>query len=199
MRIETHILSAPGPKAPSAQSLVWIRYLEEPLGERGGLPRGDGTPRGVALTIKQVLAAFLEQTADVERDEELGSKRIAIQVTGQRKGTLQNRDQQEATGGGFSMPTLDLVESTETVSSPTWFRQEKILLKEQSSQDDLKHVHLLMFTGSRLVPGRKTQSNLANTRKPVSFSIQLLFTAQASAISPFLSGGRDWRELFFAS
>lgn len=69
--------------------------------------------RGVSLTIEQMLAAFLEQTADVKWDEELGSKRIAIQVTGQRKGTLQNRDQQKATGGGFSMPTLYLVESTE--------------------------------------------------------------------------------------
>lgn len=60
-----------------------------------------------------MLAALLKQTADVEWDEELGSKRIAVQVTGQCKGTLQNWDQQKATGGGFSMPTLDLVESTE--------------------------------------------------------------------------------------
>lgn len=116
MRIKTQILLAPRPKAPSTQSLMWIRYTEVPLGERGGLTRGDRMPGGVSLTIKQVLAAVLEQTADVERDEELGSKRIAIQVTGQRKGTLQNRDQQKATGGGFPMPTLDLVESTETNS-----------------------------------------------------------------------------------
>lgn len=51
------------------------------------------SPEGVSLTIKQVLTALLEQAAGVEWDEELGSKWIAIQVTGQRKGTLQNRDQ----------------------------------------------------------------------------------------------------------
>lgn len=84
----------------------------------------------MSLTIKQVLTALLEQAAGVEWDEELGSKRIAIQVTGQCKGTLQNGDQQKAAGSGFAMPTLDLEGSTETVSSPTEFGQEKILPEE---------------------------------------------------------------------
>lgn len=66
-----------------------------------------------------MLAALLEQAADVEWDEELSSKWITIQVTGQRKGTLQNGDQQKAAGSSFSMPALDLVGSTETVSSPS--------------------------------------------------------------------------------
>lgn len=48
--------------------------------------------RGAALTIEQVLAALLEQAAEVERDEELGSQGVAVQVTGQCKRTLQNRD-----------------------------------------------------------------------------------------------------------
>lgn len=48
--------------------------------------------RGAALTIEQVLAALLEQAAEVERDEELGPQGVAVQVTGQCKRTLQNRD-----------------------------------------------------------------------------------------------------------
>lgn len=69
--------------------------------------------KGVStLTVKQVLAAFLEQAADVERDEQLGSKGVAVQVTGQCKRTLQNWDQEEAAGGGLPMPALDLVGST---------------------------------------------------------------------------------------
>lgn len=94
---------------------MWIRYLERcPWGRESYSLCRQNLQRGVSLTVKQVLTALLQQAADVERDEELGSKWISIQVTGQRKGTLQNRDQQKATGGGFSMPTLDLVESTET-------------------------------------------------------------------------------------
>lgn len=105
----------------SKGSLCAAAYVGQiPRGVLGGKRRSgsqrQNPQRGVSLTIKQVFTAFLEQTADVERDEELGSKRVAIQVTGQRKGTLQNRDQQKATGGGFSMPTLDLVESTKTNS-----------------------------------------------------------------------------------
>ena len=69
--------------------------------------------RRVSLTVKQVLAALLEQAADVEWDEQLGPERVAVQVTGQSKGPLQNRHQQKATGGGLAVPTLDLVGSTE--------------------------------------------------------------------------------------
>lgn len=83
----------------------------------------------MSLTVKQVLAALLEQAADVERDEELGPERVAIQVTGQRKGTLQNRHQQKATGRGLAMPTLDLVGSTETHSVTSKF----ILTREVTS------------------------------------------------------------------
>lgn len=43
--------------------------------------------------VEQVLAAVLEQAAEVEWDEELGPQRVAIQVTGQCKRTLQNRDE----------------------------------------------------------------------------------------------------------
>lgn len=64
------------------------------LGGKSGFSSWRQNPqRGVSLTVKQVLTALLEQTADVEWDEELGSERIAIQVTGQSKGTFQNRDQ----------------------------------------------------------------------------------------------------------
>lgn len=121
-------------------------------------------PRRVSLTIKQVLTALLEQAAGVEWNEELCSKRIAIQVTGQRKGTLQNRDQQKAAGSGFAMPTLDLVESTETESSPSEFRQEKILPRERGChRGGIRidwRVHLFMFTGSKLVLVRKQHSLL---------------------------------------
>lgn len=48
--------------------------------------------KGVALTVKQVLAAVLEQAAEVEWDEELSPQRVAIEVTGQCKRTLQNWD-----------------------------------------------------------------------------------------------------------
>ena len=72
--------------------------------------------RGVPLTVKQVLAALLEQAADVEWDEQLGPERVAVQVTGQSKGPLQNRHQQKATRGSLAMPTLDLVGSAETQS-----------------------------------------------------------------------------------
>lgn len=87
---------------------------------------------GAALTIEQVLAALLEQAAEVERDEELGPQGITIQVTGQSKRTLQNWDQQEATGGSFSMPTLDLKESTKQHHLWVFFRPEKIPLTPQS-------------------------------------------------------------------
>lgn len=48
--------------------------------------------KGVVLTVEQVLTAVLEQAAEVEWDEELGPQRIAVQVTGQCKRTLQNWD-----------------------------------------------------------------------------------------------------------
>lgn len=48
--------------------------------------------KGVALTVEQVLAAVLEQAAEVEWDEELSPQRVAIEVTGQCKRTLQNWD-----------------------------------------------------------------------------------------------------------
>lgn len=76
---------------------------------------------GACLTVKQVLTALLEQTADVERDEELGPEWVAIQITGQCKGTLQHRHQQKATGGGLAVPTLDLAENTETHSVTSKF------------------------------------------------------------------------------
>lgn len=83
------------------------------------------------------------------------------------------------------MPTLDLVESTETVSSlfvqtgettaqgvkPLgWHRAHWLA---GSYTGDVIHIgwhaHLLMFAGSKPVPGRKIQSNLpTNTRKTVS-------------------------------
>lgn len=55
-----------------------------------------------------MLTALLEQAAHVEWDEELSSKGVPIEVTGQSKGALQDWDQQETTGGGFAMPTLNL-------------------------------------------------------------------------------------------
>lgn len=119
--------------------MYWPRGVA--LGE-GGLTHGYRTTKGSVLTIKQVLTALLEQAAGVEWNEELCSKRIAIQVTGQRKGTLQNRDQQKAAGSGFAMPTLDLVESTETESSPSEFRQEKILPRERG-----RHCGGILLTG----------------------------------------------------
>lgn len=139
---------------------VLIRDPQRCPTRRGSHSWGRDNQKGVSLTIEQVLAAFFEQAADVEWDEELGAKRIAIQVTGQCKGTLQNGDQQKATGSGFSVPTLDLVESKETMSSPSSFRQEKILPKDLShwrgGMPTDWHVHLLMFTGSKLVLGRKS-------------------------------------------
>ena len=86
------------------------------MGQGAGSVQVTALGRRVSLTVKQVLAALLEQAADVEWDEQLGSERVAVQVTGQSKGPLQNRHQQKATGGGLAMPTLDLVGSTETQS-----------------------------------------------------------------------------------
>uniref|UniRef100_A0A2D4IWK8 Uncharacterized protein n=1 Tax=Micrurus lemniscatus lemniscatus TaxID=129467 RepID=A0A2D4IWK8_MICLE len=54
-----------------------------------------------------MLTALFQQTAGAERDEKLGSKGVSVQVTGQRKRSLQDGDQQEPTGSGFAMPTLD--------------------------------------------------------------------------------------------
>ena len=81
-----------------------------------GSVQGTALGSGVSLTVKEVLAALLEQAANVEWDEQLGPERVAVQVTGQSKGPLQNRHQQKATGGGLAVPTLDLVGSTETQS-----------------------------------------------------------------------------------
>ena len=83
------------------------------MGRGAGSVQVTALGRRVSLTVKQVLAALLEQAADVEWDEQLGPERVAVQVTGQSKGPLQNRHQQKATGGGLAVPTLDLVGSTE--------------------------------------------------------------------------------------
>lgn len=58
-------------------------------------------------TFKKVVAAVLQQTVDVQRDEELGSQWISIQVRGQRKRNLQHRDQQEAAGCCLPVPPLN--------------------------------------------------------------------------------------------
>ena len=86
------------------------------MGRGAGSVQVTALGRRVSLTVKQVLAALLEQAADVEWDEQLGPERVAVQVTGQSKGPLQNRHQQKATGGGLAVPTLDLVGSTEARS-----------------------------------------------------------------------------------
>lgn len=67
-----------------------------------------GVKESAFLTIKQMLTALLQQAAHVEWDEQLGSKGVPIQVTGQSKGALQDRDQQEPTGRGFAVPALNL-------------------------------------------------------------------------------------------
>lgn len=61
-------------------------------------------------TFKQVVVAVLQQTVDVQRDEKLGSEGVSVQVGRQCKRHLQNRDQQEAAGGCFSVPSLNLAE-----------------------------------------------------------------------------------------
>lgn len=60
-------------------------------------------------TFKQVVAAVLQQTVDVERDEELSPERVTVQVRGESEGNLQHRDQQEAAGGRLPVPALDLM------------------------------------------------------------------------------------------
>lgn len=45
---------------------------------------------------------------DVERDEELSSEWVTVQVGGESEGNLQNWDQQEAAGGRLPVPALDL-------------------------------------------------------------------------------------------
>lgn len=178
---------------------------ETPRGVLGGKRRSHSwrrdPQRGVSLTVKQVLAAFLEQTADVEWDEELRSKRVTIQVTGQRKGTLQNRDQQKATGGGFSMPTLDLEESTKTNTVIPSFARRREKCRSRSEQPRWRHAHglacsLPRWAGSWPMRFRQEHapSNLLSNARKCELSTQFLFTAQASAISVFLLGGRDWRE-----
>lgn len=64
----------------------------------------------VQLTFKQVIAAVLQQAVDVQRDEELGPQGVSVQIRRQGEGDLQNRNQQEAAGGGFPVPALDLRE-----------------------------------------------------------------------------------------
>ena len=63
------------------------------MGRGAGSVQVTALGRRVSLTVKQVLAALLEQAADVEWDEQLGPERVAVQVTGQSKGPLQNRHQ----------------------------------------------------------------------------------------------------------
>lgn len=71
------------------------------------------------LTIKQMLTALLQQAADVEWDEELSSKGVPVQVTGQSKGALQDWDQQEPTGRGFPVPALNLRRNSNNESQHT--------------------------------------------------------------------------------
>lgn len=89
-----------GPRGSSAAQAARATWCEL-LGHVGAaqptkahVPLLDSRPG--ALTVKQVLAAILEQAGDAERDEELGAQRVPVQVAGQRKGALQHRDQQEA-------------------------------------------------------------------------------------------------------
>lgn len=62
-------------------------------------------------TFKQVIVAVFQQTVNVQRDEELGSQGVSIQVRRQSEGHLQHRNQQEATGGCFPVPTLNLADN----------------------------------------------------------------------------------------
>lgn len=58
-------------------------------------------------TFKQVVAAVLQQTVDVQRDEELGSQWISVQVRSQCERNLQHGNQQEAAGRRFPVPPLN--------------------------------------------------------------------------------------------
>lgn len=70
-------------------------------------------------TFEQAVTAVLQQTVDVQRDEELGSQWISIQVRCQCKRNLQHWDQQEAAGGRFSVPPLNLMDSIRSVLNVT--------------------------------------------------------------------------------
>lgn len=60
------------------------------------------------LTLEQVIAGILEQTVDVEGDEELRSQRVSVQVGCQGEGNLQHGHQQEAAGRRLPVPALHL-------------------------------------------------------------------------------------------
>ena len=66
----------------------------------------------VSLTFEQVVVGVLQQTVDVQRDEELGPQRVPVQVGGQSEGDLQHGDQQEAAGRRLPVPALNLTEKT---------------------------------------------------------------------------------------
>lgn len=87
---------------------------------------------------------------DVERDEELGSERVSVQVGGESKRDLQDRDQQEAAGGGLPVPTLDLMGDRQDLGLVCLVVEKLDVTSEvqvkESSCGDMKP----FFTGSSL-------------------------------------------------
>lgn len=101
-----------------------------------------------SATFEQVVAAILQQAVDVQRDEELGSQRISVQVRRLRERDLQHGDQQEAAGGRFPVPPLDLMDRSRLGTTLTEVRWNRGKTTTKTNDGKASGYHLEEHRGS---------------------------------------------------